>query len=39
MTSMKDRALYWLVGIALVVLVNLGLDFVDWLRRKLRNPR
>jgi hypothetical protein len=34
MTSMKDRAVYWFVAISLVVLVNLALDFVDWLKRK-----
>jgi hypothetical protein len=37
MTSMKDRAVYWLVGISLVVLVNLILDFVDWLKRRYRD--
>jgi len=31
---MKDRAVYWFVAISLVVLVNLALDFVDWLKRK-----
>ena len=34
MTSMKDRAVYWAVAIALVVLVNKALDLVDWLKRK-----
>ena len=39
MASMKDRALYWLVAIALIILVNLALDFVDWLKLNLRSPR
>jgi hypothetical protein len=39
MTSTKDRAVYWGVAILLVVLVNLGLDLVDWLKRKIRNSR
>jgi len=34
---MKDRVVYWLVGISLVVLVNLLLDFVDWLKRKFKD--
>jgi hypothetical protein len=29
-----ERAVYWMVAIALVVLVNKALDLVDWLRRK-----
>ena len=33
MTSLKERAVYWMVGIALVVLVNKALDLVDWLKR------
>jgi hypothetical protein len=33
MTSVKERAAYWAVGIALVFLVNLALEI------SLRNPR
>jgi hypothetical protein len=38
MTSLKERAAYWTVAIALVVLVNKALDFVDWIERKRMEP-
>lgn len=39
MTSLKERAAYWTVAIALVVLVNKALDFVDWIKRKRQESR
>jgi len=32
MTRLKDRGVYWLVGITLVVAVNKAFDRVDWLK-------
>ena len=34
MTRFEERVVFWTVGVALVVLVNKALDFVDWLKRK-----
>jgi len=34
MTSLRERVVYWMVRIALVVAMYKFLDFVDWLRRK-----
>jgi hypothetical protein len=30
--SLGEKAVYWTVGIGLVVLVNLALDLADWLK-------